>query len=317
MKLHKILIAAAVTLCATGFHALAAEESGSYPIYSTDILTMLDGIPIQGYNIGGQTMIALEDLADYGFTVSYDDSVRKLFVNKTHEPSEGFSPSIPRGTVGEIIGYVQDTDITAYVNGSYIETANIGGKLAAVVETLGENTYATNIYGIIYSPYYMSYTYNDAERCLYLSHLPDGELSYEDQIAAVYNYMDASLGEIRNINRIRSDEFDILTFEKLTHSHGYASHLMVFYHNGLYINMSEILSHGYQFSSAVDGGSESLTVFDGRLSEDRSAYTFDGDKYRFVSAGPGLHSTQYFASGNYSMDMKSGRVTTIYEDILE
>lgn len=160
-------------------------------------------------------------------------------------------------------------------------------------------------------------SYNDDERCLYLSHLPDGELSYEDQIAAVYNYMDVSSGEIRNINRIRSDESDILTFEKLTNGHGYASHLMVFYHNGLYINMSEILSHGYKFSCDVTGGSESLTVFDGHLSEDHSVYTFNGDKYRFVSAGPGLHSTQYFASGNYSMDMKSGIVTTIYEDSLE
>lgn len=317
MKLCRVLTAALMMSCVTGIHALATEENELYPIYSTDILTMLDGIPIQGYNIGGRTMIALEDLADYGFTVSYDDSVRKLFVNKTHEPSADFYPSITRGTVGEVIGYVQDTDITAYVNGSYIETANIGGKLAAVVETLGENTYVTNIYGIKYSPYYMSYTYNDAERCLSLSHLSDGELSYEDQIAAVYNYMDASLGELRNINRIRADEFDILTFEKLTHGHGYASHLMVFYHNGVYINMSEILSRGYQFSSAVDGGSEALTVFNGRLSEDHSVYTFDGDKYRFVSAGPGLHSTQYFASGNYSMDMKSGIVTTIDEDTLE
>lgn len=43
------------------------------PIYSTDILTYMDGIPLQGYAIDGKTMICLEDLSDYGFSVYYND----------------------------------------------------------------------------------------------------------------------------------------------------------------------------------------------------------------------------------------------------
>ena len=64
------------------------------PIYSTDILTYMDGIPLQGYAIDGKTMICLEDLSDYGFSVYYNDDARALFVNKHSEAINGFNPAI-------------------------------------------------------------------------------------------------------------------------------------------------------------------------------------------------------------------------------
>ena len=35
-------------------------------VYSTDIVTYVDGMPITSYNIGGKTVIAAKDLMEYG-----------------------------------------------------------------------------------------------------------------------------------------------------------------------------------------------------------------------------------------------------------
>lgn len=67
-------------------------------------------------------MIALEDLADYGYTVNYDNDNRMLFVNKTHDADTNFNPHIELETECEFAGYTYETDITAYVNGRYVQT---------------------------------------------------------------------------------------------------------------------------------------------------------------------------------------------------
>ncbi len=315
MKKTAIILAAAAVFGGTS--AYAAVGDIIEPIYSTDILTYMDGVPIQGYNIGGETMIALEDLADYGYTVAYDDSVRTLIVNKTHEPAEDFAPQIERGTVGEIVGYTYETDISAVLNGTHADTVAIDGKLAASVEDLGTNIIMDSVCKIPYSRYFLTYTYDDDVRCLYLSNLSDGTFSYEEQIAAIYNYADTHEGTIRNINRIQMEDVDIVTFEKLNSGQYAADYLIFFYHNGLFINMSEILGVVYDFSYDVSGASSSLTVYDGVLSEDYSVFTFNGDKYKFVSHGPGLHSTAYYASGSYVLDVRTGIVTTLQESVAE
>ena len=63
-----------------GISASAANGDIAGTIYSTDILTQLDGRDIPSYNIDGRTMIALEDLEQYGFNVKYDDSIRAVFI---------------------------------------------------------------------------------------------------------------------------------------------------------------------------------------------------------------------------------------------
>lgn len=42
----------------------------------------MDVIPIKVYAIDGKTMICLEDLSNYGFSVYYNNEARALFVNK-------------------------------------------------------------------------------------------------------------------------------------------------------------------------------------------------------------------------------------------
>lgn len=157
-----------------GISASAANGDIAGTIYSTDILTQLDGRDIPSYNIDGRTMIALEDLEQYGFNVKYDDSIRAVFINDTGECPSDFKPSVPRGKAGEAAGYYYESDISAYVNGMDITAFSLDGKMAACVEDLG-NINNAEYDGI--SPYLMSYTWNESERLLSLytckSKLPD------------------------------------------------------------------------------------------------------------------------------------------------
>ena len=139
-------------------------------IYTTDILTYVDDTPIRGYAINGKTMICLEDLRDYGFTVNYDDSVRTLYVDKTSEKSPDFTPFFERGKVGGVAGSVLKTDIKAYVNGIQANAYAIDGRMVAAVEDLGTTEEKPASYNNA-NPILnckMSYIYNDSERALRL-----------------------------------------------------------------------------------------------------------------------------------------------------
>jgi len=126
--MKKVLFAALGLIIALHINAYAAIGDIAGNIYSTDILTEMDGVPIGGYAVEGETMIALEDLRDYGFNVYYNDNVRTLFVTKSGQPTEDFNPEIKRGTVGNMVGHYYETDIVAYVNSIKVPGDAIDGK---------------------------------------------------------------------------------------------------------------------------------------------------------------------------------------------
>ncbi len=173
---HKLLVsvaAAAVTFGGVCAYAQVGDIEGT--IYTTDILTQVDGRDITGYAIDGRTLIALEDLEDYGFTVYYNDNIRCVFLTKTGEAASDFKPCIGRGTVGAEAGYYYETDIRAFVNGEEVSAYAIDGKMVACVEELGakENIDVQN--GIIKeNKYQMGYSYDDSQRLLSL----DTELTH-------------------------------------------------------------------------------------------------------------------------------------------
>ncbi len=123
-------------LCGTVFSSAQVGDIVS-DIYSTDILTYIDGEPIQGYAINGKTVICVEDLTNYGFTVMYDDSIRTLFATQNKEKPADPRPVISRGTVGEVTGHIYETDIRVILNGAYINAAALDGKMVIPVEEIG------------------------------------------------------------------------------------------------------------------------------------------------------------------------------------
>ena len=129
-------------------------------IYTTDILTRVNGADIASFSIEGRTLIAMEDLRDYGFTVVYDDSARTLYVDRTGEVRKNM-PSILRGRVA---GYTYETDIKVIFNGEPVGAYAIDGRMAVIVEELGDPLK----YGMVCS-------YDDAKRLLTLdSAAPSG-----------------------------------------------------------------------------------------------------------------------------------------------
>lgn len=299
MKRFIYTVAVAAMLIATGPYVHA--ESQARPIYSTDIQTTLDGLPIDGYNIGGETLIILDDLGDYGFTVEYDDSIRTLLVNKTHSPSPDFHPQAERGVPRKIIGRAEETDIQAYVNGSYIETYTVNGKLAAIAEKLGDRTKFAGLTES--SQYNMGYIYNDADRTLRIDTTPDDELSYDEKLSALYSYtaQNQDIYEITGIEKNVIDGADAVFVAQ----HDYddksktITHFIMMYNDGHTIDMTGILDSAYGF-----GNFPYLTVFDGRLSDDKKHFLFYGERY----SSTGMRSAEFIESGNYSMDILSGSV---------
>lgn len=300
MKLYKILIASAVMLCAAT-SVLIAEAEEQHPIYSTDILTTMDGIPIQGYNIGGETLISLDDLDDYGYTVAYDDSIRTLFVNKTHEADEETAPEIERSVCGNIIGYTVDTDIKAFVNGHYIKAYVVEGKLAAAAETLGDRTKFSR-YGISYSAYNMECLYNNDNRTLSINTAPSDESSYEEKLNGLYDYLQDNRQYILARVEEKGDEYTVVLLDENKSDGKKITHIIIVYRNGLFIDISSILDSAYGFANFPY-----LTVFEGSISEDKAFVLFYGERYRLT----GMRSTEFIESGNYSVDLYSGIVSKI------
>ncbi len=160
MKLKKTIrnILCSAMLCAVFSACTAHAAVGDIvdTIYTTDILTRVNGADIASFSIEGRTLIAMEDLRDYGFTAAYDDSIRTLFVNQTEETPKNM-PSIIRGTVGGAAGYVYETDIKVIFNDNPVNAYAIDGRMAVIVEDLG----VPEKYGMICG-------YDDSKRLLTL-----------------------------------------------------------------------------------------------------------------------------------------------------
>ena len=71
MKFGRLLILLALSMVfGTSASAKVGDVIGN--IYTTDILAVVDNMPIKSYNIGGKTAIVIEDLRDYGFYVEWN-----------------------------------------------------------------------------------------------------------------------------------------------------------------------------------------------------------------------------------------------------
>lgn len=136
-KIISIILSTVILLTiSTSVFAANGDEAGY--IYSTDIVAYIDGMAIPSYNIGGKTVVIAEDLSDYGFDVVWNEETRQLKLYSKELPE-----SIPEytsqkaKTSGEVIGKIYETNIMAYVNGMWVESYNIGGRTALVIEDMG------------------------------------------------------------------------------------------------------------------------------------------------------------------------------------
>lgn len=157
----------AAVMCAASAHAAVGDAVGK--IYSTDIIATVNGEPIESYNIGGRTAVIAEDLSDkyYGFTYEYYDDIRTLYV-RTSDAVAPRERGVVRGTVGQIVGDIYETDIKVIFNGNEVKGYNIGGRTAVVIEDLGtlDGTSQNESYG--YTKYLCNFTWDNDTRTVAL-----------------------------------------------------------------------------------------------------------------------------------------------------
>lgn len=150
-------------------YAKSGDIAGT--IYSTDILTYVNGMPEQGYNIGGKTAVILEDLSGSGsgFYCTYSEAERTL--TATVAWKQNYVPvqkDIKRGSVGKILGNIYETDIKVILNGSEVKGYNIGGKTAVLIEDIG-TVYDNPNARFGYSKYLCNFEWDAANRTVSLN----------------------------------------------------------------------------------------------------------------------------------------------------
>ena len=158
--------------------AYAANGDVAGNIYSTDILAVVNGFPMESYNIGGKTAVIAEDLSDkwYGFDHAYSDSDRTLYVwsSLVNSPDVDTVDAVTRGLCGALVGNFYETDIKVVFNGHEVPGYNIGGKTVVCIEDLGTPDDSVNAqYG--YTKYLCNFTYNNDTRVVTLDSLMDNE----------------------------------------------------------------------------------------------------------------------------------------------
>ena len=140
------LLTISAVLLLTIAPAFAANGDIVCPIYTTDIITKIDGREIHGYSLNGRMMIALEDLVPYGYSVSWDGDTSTLIVLKTGHADAFFDPSFGRGKEGEVAGYMYESDITVFLNGKRVEAYSIGGKMVVCAEDISDGNINPNTF---------------------------------------------------------------------------------------------------------------------------------------------------------------------------
>lgn len=169
-----------------------AESGIAGHIYSTDILAFVNGKPIEGFNIGGKTVVIAEDLNSYGFNCNYNDEERKLdILAYFYELGNDIKfAEIPRGQVGKIVGDIYNTDIKVFFNGIEIKGYNLGGRTAVCIEDIGDTQDSPHTeYG--YSKYLGKSEWNENDRTIALEMFKRNDNKVMGKLARVsYTFKD-------------------------------------------------------------------------------------------------------------------------------
>ena len=109
-------------------------------VLHTDIVTYINGTPIESYNIKGYTAVKVEDLMNYGFMVVWDAGARTLKVTRpvVRPVTSTYVPVANTYIVGSYWMDVYYTDIKTYFNGNEVPSYNIGGSTIAYVDDLAK-----------------------------------------------------------------------------------------------------------------------------------------------------------------------------------
>ncbi len=131
MKKIICLVLCLCTLC-TGAQAQCIGA-----VYATDILAYIDYMLVPSYNIGGNTVVKVRDLENYGFMVNWDEASKTVnFYRDFSKPVEPLVPAVETRPVGTKVYDVYATDIRTFYRGVEIPSYNIGGATTVLLRDI-------------------------------------------------------------------------------------------------------------------------------------------------------------------------------------
>lgn len=143
----KVLFSLLLTFVIYSFiniHAMAATGDVVGNIYSTDIKACINGVWVDSYNIGGKTAVIVEDITDQ---FAYADDIRTLAIWDFAPEHLVGGEKKPLIKSGEVVGKIYETDIKTMFRGKQLEAYSLNGKMAVVIEGLGDDNTFSDIGG--------------------------------------------------------------------------------------------------------------------------------------------------------------------------
>ncbi len=132
--MKKLIISLFLGLFMVSITVWAASGDICGSIYATDIVCYINSVEVPSYNIGGNTVVVVEDITNQ---YRYYDALRTLII-------DDFAPERLVGgsnqnsqKPGKIVGNIYETDIKTYYRGKELNTFSLNGKMAVIIEELG------------------------------------------------------------------------------------------------------------------------------------------------------------------------------------
>ena len=139
----KKIMCAILTLCmllSTCTFVIAASGDIAGSIYSTDIKACINGVWVDSYNIGGKTVVIVEDITSQ---YAYSEPLRTLVLTELNPEYLVSGNKAYSQKSGMVVGKIYETDIKTYFRGKELTSYSLNGKMAVVVEELGgDNTFS-------------------------------------------------------------------------------------------------------------------------------------------------------------------------------
>lgn len=129
-----------VIILLTSLQVFAANGDIAGKIYSTDIKACINGVWVDSYNIGGKTVVIVEDITKQ---YKYSDALRTLLIDDFSPEYLISGENLRSQKPGTVIGNIYETDIKTYFRGKELTAYSLNGKMAVVIEELGaDNTFS-------------------------------------------------------------------------------------------------------------------------------------------------------------------------------
>ena len=155
-KLLSVLLLA-TTLLPIGTVSYAKTGDIAGKIYSTDIKAYINGVWVDSYNIGGKTVVIVEDVTDQ---FAYADNIRTLVIWDFAPSNLVATKKTTAQKPGTVVGKIYETDIKTIFHGKELKAYSLNGKMAVEIEDLGNDNAFSNVGG--------KYVWNAEERAIHL-----------------------------------------------------------------------------------------------------------------------------------------------------